>query len=121
MSLISANDPKKKKLKKAKLNEEICLGCGLCARVCNTNGLQMIERSERGITPVNSVHRAVLTAIEKGMLQNLIFDSHALWNHRAMAAILGVILKLPPLKQTIASEQIKSRYLERLITHYVSN
>jgi NAD-dependent dihydropyrimidine dehydrogenase PreA subunit len=121
MSLISANDPKKKKLKKTKLNEEICLGCGLCVRVCNNNGLRMIERSHRVITPVNSVHMVVLAAIEKGKLQNLIFDNHVLWNHRAMAAILGVILKLPPIKQTIASRQFKSRYLERLITNYSGN
>jgi hypothetical protein len=32
-----------------------------------------------------------------------------------MAAILGVILRLPPLKQAMASRQIKSRYLEYLI------
>jgi len=32
-----------------------------------------------------------------------------------LAAILGAILKLPPLKQALASEQVKSRYLEALI------
>ena len=32
-----------------------------------------------------------------------------------MAAILGVVLKLPPLKQALASRQMKSRYLERLL------
>jgi len=32
-----------------------------------------------------------------------------------MAAILGVILKLPPLKQAMASRQMKSRYLGALI------
>jgi hypothetical protein len=67
------------------------------------------------ITPLNSTHRAVLMAIERGKLQNLIFDVQAHWNHRAMAAILGVILKLPPLKQAMASRQMKSRYLEYLL------
>ena len=33
-----------------------------------------------------------------------------------MAAILGVILKLPPLKQVMASRQMKSHYLEQLLT-----
>jgi len=56
-------------------------------------------------------------AIERGDLQNLIFDNHVLWNHRALAAVLGVILRLPPLKQTLASQQVKSRYLEYLIAH----
>jgi len=56
-------------------------------------------------------------AIERGKLQNLIFDNHVLWSHRALAGVLGVILKLAPIKQALASQQIKSRYLEALITH----
>jgi hypothetical protein len=32
-----------------------------------------------------------------------------------MAAILGTILKLPPLKQALAMKQVKSRYLEHII------
>jgi hypothetical protein len=34
-----------------------------------------------------------------------------------MAAILGVILKLPPVKQIMASNQMKSKYLVSLINH----
>jgi hypothetical protein len=34
-----------------------------------------------------------------------------------MAGVLGVILKLPPMKQALASEQLKSRYLESLIAY----
>ncbi len=50
-------------------------------------------------------------AIESGKLQNLVFDNQVLESHRAMAAVLGVILKLPPTKQIMASRQMKSRYL----------
>jgi hypothetical protein len=57
-----------------------------------------------------------MMAIERGTLQNLIFDNHVLWSHRALAGVLGVILKLPPLKQVLANRQIKSRYLEALIS-----
>jgi hypothetical protein len=46
----------------------------------------------------------------------LIFDNRVLLSHRALAAVLGVILKLPPLKQALASQQVKSRYLEALIS-----
>jgi len=31
--------------------------------------------------------------------------------------VLGVILRLPPIKQGMASKQFKSRYLEYLLTH----
>ena len=115
MSLVSANDPDHLNRKKARLNEDICLGCGVCVRTCQKGSLALAPRSERIITPVNSVHRIVVMAIERGVLQNLIFDNHALASHRAMAAILGVILKLPPLKQAMASQQMKSHYLATLI------
>jgi len=115
MGLVSANDPHRPKREKAKLNEEICLGCGLCVRACASGALRLESRPERVITPLNSTHRAVVMAIERGKLQNLIFDNRALMGHRAMAAILGVILKLPPVKRAMASRQMKSRYMEALI------
>ena len=118
IGLVSANDPRRPNRQKAKLDGEICLGCGLCVRACTTNAITLKPRPERVITPLNSSHRAVVMAIERGKLQNLIFDNRALFSHRAMAAILGVILKLPPVKQAMAGRQMKSRYLEALITRF---
>jgi ferredoxin len=115
MTLVSANDPHRPKMKKASLREEICLGCGVCVKSCTQGGIALESRPQRVITPLNSTHRTVVMAIERGMLPNLIFDNNALSSHRALAAILGVILKLPPLKQALASQQMKSRYLERLL------
>jgi len=117
MTLVSANDPDKPRMKLARLNEDLCLGCGVCIRSCNKkHGLTLASREKRVLTPVNGTHRAVVMAIERGKLQNLVFDNQVLWSHRAMAGVLGVILKLPPLKQALASEQLKSRYLEKLIS-----
>jgi ferredoxin len=118
MTLVSANDPNRPKLKKARLNEDLCLGCGICVRNCNLDGIHLKSRPARVITPLDGTHRAVMMAIERGKLQNLIFDNHVLKHHRAMAAVLSVILKLPPIKQVLASEQVKSRYLETLISSY---
>jgi ferredoxin len=115
MGLVSANDPRFPKKKRARVDEPICLGCGVCVGVCPAKSLSLASRPERVITPVNSVHKAVVMAIERGKLQNLIFDNQALASHRALAAVLGVILRLPPLKQALASRQMKSRYLEALI------
>jgi ferredoxin len=115
MTTVSANDPLHPRKKKARLNENLCLGCAVCVRVCKTKSLRLVTRAERVITPLDSTHKAVLMAIERGKLQNLIFDNQALLSHRAMAAVLGVILKLPPLKQAMGSRQMKSRYLEALI------
>ena len=84
MTLVSINDPAKPTMKKAKLNEDICLGCGVCVRSCATKGIHLKPRAARVITP--------------------------------LAGVLGVILKLPPFKQVLANRQIKSRYLEALIS-----
>ena len=116
MSLVSSNDPKEPKKKKSKLNEELCLGCGLCVRSCPEDTIVLKSRSKRVITPLNGTHRAVVMAIERGTLHDLIFDNRVLWSHRALAAVLGVILKLPPFKQILANQQVKSRYLETMIS-----
>jgi ferredoxin len=115
MTLVSANDPHKPRRRRAVLDAEICLGCGVCTRVCPTKGLWLEARVERVVTPVDTLHRTVLMAIERGRLQDCIFDNRALFSHRAMAAILGVILRLPPAKQTLASEQLRSRYLVKIL------
>ena len=102
--------------KKAVLDPDICLGCGVCARNCSVKAITMKRRIQQVITPVNSPHRFVLQAIEKGTLANLIFDNQAFANHRALAAALSAILELSPVKQALASKQLKSVYLDRLLS-----
>ncbi len=119
MTLVSADDPDNPNLKVAKVDEDLCLGCAVCVRACSQKSIILKSRPKRVLTPLNGVHRAVVMAIERGKLHNLIFDNQVLWSHRALAGVLGVILKLPPIKQIMASRQIKSRYLENLISkHY---
>ncbi len=114
-SLVSAFDPRRLERKRASVDEALCLGCGVCVRACPRGGIALRERPERVITPLDSVHRVVLMAIERGKLADLVFDRRHLASHRAMAAIVGAILRLPPVKQALASSQVRSRYLERLI------
>ena len=114
LSLVSSHSTNKNK-RIAKLLEENCIGCGVCVRVCKPDAIEMNEREVKVFTPVDLTHRVVLQAIERGKLQHLIFDNQAHFNHRVLASILGVILKLPVIKQVMASEQVKSKYLTRLI------
>jgi Pyruvate/2-oxoacid:ferredoxin oxidoreductase delta subunit len=100
------------------VDRSVCIGCGVCSRTCQRRAILLTVRPERIITPLDSAHRTVVMAIERGKLQNLIFSEQGLASHRALAAVLGVILRLPPVKQIMASEQIKSRYLEGLIARH---
>jgi formate hydrogenlyase subunit 6/NADH:ubiquinone oxidoreductase subunit I len=100
---------------RAELDQERCLGCGVCVANCPSAALRLESRPERVITPVNAAHRVVLMAIERGTLQHLIFDDQAYLSHRAMATIFGAILKLGPVQRLMASRQLKSRFLEKIM------
>ena len=115
MTLVSANNNAKPKMKKARLNEDICLGCGLCLKACDKNTITLKSRKKRVITPITGVQRAVIMAIERGKLQNLIFDNRVLFSHRALSAVLGSILKLSPVKKALAKQQLKSAYANTVI------
>lgn len=104
--------------KRVVVEKKNCLGCGVCVRSCPRSALSMQARPTRVITPVNSVHKAVLMAIERGTLQHLLFDNQVLLSHRALAAVTGAILNLSPVKRALASEQIGSRYLGVLSERY---
>ena len=115
MSTVSANDPRNPRRMVARLDAERCLGCGLCVRACRDGGVRLRRKGSRTLTPRNGAHRAVLMAVERGKLQELIFDNQVLWSHRALSAVLGAILRLPPVKRALATEQVRSRYLEALV------
>lgn len=115
LRLVPGGDPAHPGRKKASAETELCLGCGVCVPACPKGAVRLAAREERVITPVNSTHRVVVMAIERGTLHELVFDNQAHLSHRAMAAILGVILKLPPVHQALASRQLRSRYLDRLL------
>ncbi|ADQ14628.1 4Fe-4S dicluster domain-containing protein [Halanaerobium hydrogeniformans] len=104
--------------KKIVVDKELCLGCGVCLRTCPENNIKLKRRKEKIITPVNSVHRTVMMAIERGKLQNLIFDKQVFASHRAMAAVISAVLKLPPIKQIMANKQLKSKYLAKMIKKF---
>jgi len=115
MTLVSANDPARPKRKRSRLEPERCLGCGVCVPVCPEHGLRLVERGTRVLTPVDTAHRVVAMAVERGTLQHLLFDAQEHAGHRLMAALLGAVLKLPPVKRLLAAGQVGSRYLDALI------
>ncbi len=115
VSLVSANDPKRPKLRAARVDTDLCLGCGVCVQACPTDGLKLKRRAARVLTPSDTAHRTVVMAVERGTLQDLIWDERALWSHRALSAVFGAVLKLPPVRRSLAAKLLRSRYAERVL------
>lgn len=103
-------------VKRARVIPERCIGCGVCIKHCPTKALQLEPRPNRMITPLDTTHKVVAMATERGKLQELIFDNKVLFSHRLLGGVLGAILKLPGLQRSFAQAQLKSRYLETLIS-----
>lgn len=104
-----------KKQRQACFDTHICLGCGVCARTCPSGAIALQPRPQRVVTPYNTAHRVVLMAVERGTLQHIIFDNQVLYSHRILATLLGVILKLPPVKRLLAAKLLNSRYIESIL------
>ena len=97
------------------LEPGMCLGCGVCVRNCPSGAVRLDPRQGRVLTPVDTVHRTVVMAVERGTLQNLIFDNQVLESHRALAAVLGAVLRLEPVKRALAANLLKSRYVAAVL------
>lgn len=106
--------PDRKKLSYAEIDESICLGCGVCALKCKTGALGMDKRKQRVIHPEDSFERVILQSLERGTLQNLIFDNPNSRSEGFMRYLLGGFLKLPAVKKGMMSETFRSRFLNKL-------
>lgn len=95
----------------AHVDESICLGCGVCVLRCDTQAMTMTTRQERVLHPEHTFERVLLQCLERGTLQNLIFDEPGSKGHQFMRALLGGFLRLPPVKRSLMSDALRSRFL----------
>jgi len=95
--------------------EDVCLGCAVCVRSCKFGALSMRDRPSRTIPPEHTLERVVRMAVERGKLQTLIFDEPDKVTHKVLRGVLGAILALPPAKQALANQQIKSRFVKSFL------
>ena len=58
--------------KKAHINKELCIGCGVCVPSCNQKAITLKGREKKLITPENFMEKILLSSIEQGKLGNSI-------------------------------------------------
>lgn len=100
-----------RRARKAIVDTSICLGCGVCALTCHKDALQLVKRSQRVLHPETTFERILLGSLEQGTLQNHLFANPNKLDHQVMRAFLGGFLRLPSVKQSLMSEQLRSRFL----------
>jgi ferredoxin len=99
---------------KPRVDSTFCIGCGVCGLVCGKHAMRLIPRTQRVLLPENTVERVVLQALERGTLQNFLFNNPNLASHRFLRAVVGVFLALPPVKRVIMGNTFRSRFLARI-------
>jgi ferredoxin len=99
---------------KAEVDGDRCLGCGVCVPACVKSALRMEPRAARIVVPEDAWRRAVVMAIERGKLQNLLFDDFGRLDHAVLRAVVRIVVALPPVKRALLSEQVSSRFLKAL-------
>lgn len=111
LSLVSANDPKNMKKKTCKLNTDICVGCGVCIAKCSFKAMEMIPRESKVLHPESLFEVTMLAALERGTLQNQLFDNPMSITQDYMRTFVGAFLKLTPVKQALMSNIFRSSFL----------
>jgi Pyruvate/2-oxoacid:ferredoxin oxidoreductase delta subunit len=101
-----------------RLDEERCVGCGVCADACGKDALAMVRGGKPRPVPANSVERVVRQALERNRLAELLFDEGAGLGSRFLHHAVDAIVKLPPAKALLASEQVRSRFVQAAVKRF---
>jgi ferredoxin len=105
-------DTKDAKTKKcAHIDESLCLGCGVCSLRCPSHANHLVRRKQRVIHPETTFERVILQSLERGTLQNIMFDDPNSVNHKVMRIILGAFFRLQPVEKALMSDALRSTFL----------
>lgn len=110
-------EPKKaggKRMFMPEVDETVCIGCGVCSLVCDPDAIEMRKRPRNVIHPETTFERVILQCLERGTLQNQLFDDPGRLSHKAMRGIVGGFLRLPPVKKALMTDTLRSRFLSAI-------
>jgi ferredoxin len=107
-------DPRFRRFGRPVVDEALCIGCGVCTTRCRTDAMRLHRRARRVLHPETMFERLILQCLERGTLQNQLFDNPASSSQAFARALLGGFLRLPPVKRALMSDALRSRFLAAL-------
>ncbi|MFH1137435.1 MAG: 4Fe-4S dicluster domain-containing protein [Pseudomonadota bacterium] len=109
-------DPGPRRKKSPVIDEAFCVGCGVCALKCDTGALRLKPRPQRVIHPETTFERVILQCLERGTLENQLFDNPQSRTQDVMRYLVGGFLRLSPVKKALMSDALRSTFLSALGT-----
>ena len=110
-TMVADDNPGSKRKKKPVTDAIICLGCGVCALQCKSRALALVRKKKRIITPETTFERIILQCLERGTIQNQLFDNPHSTTHKFMRGFVGGFLRLSPVKRALMSDALRSTFL----------
>ena len=115
IEMITDGNPETKNKKRPRINNSICIGCGVCALKCTKTGsLKLIPRKKRVIHPETTFERVILQCLERGTLQNQIFGNPEKLTQKIMKGFVGGFLRLSPVNRALMSDKLRSSFLDKM-------
>jgi hypothetical protein len=71
----------------------------------------LVKRKQRVIPPSTTFERIILQCLERGTLQNQIFDNPQSISQQFLSGFIGGFLKLTPVKKALMSDTLRSTFL----------
>lgn len=94
------------------VDQSRCLGCGVCVDKCPSSAMKLTRRQRRIYTPNDINEKVLAMALERGKLADQIFYDPNRLSHRSLCTLINALLKMPPVKQALAAQAFKSRFLK---------
>ena len=71
----------------------------------------MAKSDKKVFYPEDGLEKYILSCLEKGTLQNILFDDPQKMTHEFMRIFFGAFLRLTPVKRALLSDAFRSRFL----------
>jgi hypothetical protein len=81
---------------------------------CKKGAVTLVRRGKRVLHPETTFERVILQCLERGTLQNQIFDNPQSITQKFMRGFVGGFLRLPPVKAALMSDTFRSSFLSAM-------